>query len=431
MNIDPLLEYVASIEEELIAIRRDFHRHPELKFDIDRTAGIVARYLEEWGLEVERGVGPHFGKGVVGILRGIAPGKTVLLRADMDALPIQEENETSYKSVRDGIMHACGHDVHTAMLLGAAKTLSRFRDGIAGTVKFVFQPCEEGPAISPLDGRPISGGRDMIEAGILEGVDLCFGLHVSPGLPVGTVGVHPKHAMAGGAGFRVEFQGKSGHHSTPHLAVDAILMVAQFITEMKTVMASEINPVAPAVLSFGTLHAGTARNVIADNSVIDGSFRTFDLKISEKIKQAMERRAHNIADSYGGTAVTDVRIGGTGVINHKPGVQLVLQAGSKALGPDKTFLLETPTLAGEDFSQYLQRVPGAFAFIGVGNPDKGICHSVHHPLFDVDEQVLVHGARLHVQLVQEILGLGSEQPEGIRRRQESAGEYDSRAVAVF
>jgi amidohydrolase len=425
-----MLEYVASIHDELIAIRRDLHRHPELKFDIDRTAGIAAQYLEDWGLEVERGVGPHFGKGVVGTLRGRTGGKTVLLRADMDALPIQEGNETPYKSFRAGIMHACGHDAHTAMLLGAAKTLSRFRERLTGTVKFVFQPCEEGPAASPLDGHPISGARDLIEGGILEGVDLCFALHVSPGLPVGTVGVHPKHAMAGGSGFRVEFQGKSGHHSTPHLAVDAILMVAQFITEMKTVMSSEINPVAPAVLSFGTLHAGTARNVIAEQSVIDGSFRTFDPAITQRIKQAIERRAHNIADSYGGKAVVEVGTGGTGLVNHKEAVRLVLRAGSRALGADRTFLLETPSLAGEDFSQYLYRVPGALAFIGSGNPDRGIIHSVHHPLFDIDEQVLVHGAGLHVELVREILAGNGESEEEVGKT-EGEGEYELRAAAVF
>lgn len=426
MNTQPILSYIETLEEELIRIRRDIHRHPELKFDVDRTAGTVARLLKEWGLEVETGVGPHFGKGVVGILRG-GPGKTVLLRADMDALPMQEQNDCSYRSVHDGVMHACGHDVHTAMLLGAAKALSRFRQELLGTVKFIFQPCEEGPAVSPVDGRLISGARDMIEAGILEGVDLCFGLHVAPGLPVGTVGVHPKHAMAGGAGFRVEFQGKSGHHSTPHLAVDAILMVAQFIAEMKTVMASEINPLAPAVLSFGTLHAGTARNVIAENSVVDGSFRTFDPAVSARIKEAIERRARNIADSCGGKAIAEAGIGGTGVVNHREAVKLVLRAGREALGGEHTFLLETPTLAGEDFSQYLQQVTGAFAFIGVGNPERGIIQSVHHPRFDVDERVLVHGAKLHVQLVKEALGsagLAAALPE-------EAHEIESRAGAVF
>lgn len=426
MNLEAVFDYIDATEEELVRLRRDFHRHPELKFEVDRTAGIVARLLEEWGLEVHAGVGPHFGKGVVGILRGGLPGKTVLLRADMDALPIQEQNDAPYKSAYDGIMHACGHDVHTTMLLGAAKALSRCRNELPGTVKFVFQPCEEGPAISPLDGRPVSGGRDMIEAGILEGVDLCFGLHVSPALRAGTAGVHPKHAMAGGAGFRVEFQGKSGHHSTPHLAVDAILMVAQFITEMKIAMASEINPVAPAVLSYGTLHAGTARNVIAETSVVDGSFRTFDPGISARIRDVIIRRARNIADSFGGRAIAEVGIGGAGLINHKEAVELVLQAGAAALGQEHIFLLETPTLAGEDFSQYLQRVPGAFVFIGAGNPEQGIVHSVHHPRFDVDEKVLLHGARLHVGLVKAAL-YGGEAVGGLP----GIRHAESRADAVF
>lgn len=394
----PLFDYIDSLEEELISIRRELHQHPELLFDVHRTSAHVAEWLEQWGLEVRRHVGKHFGMGVVGILKGERPGRTVLLRADMDALPIHEENDLPYRSRLDGKMHACGHDVHTTMLLGAANALSRFKEHLRGTVKFVFQPAEEGAKPSPLDGRLISGGRDMVEAGVLDGVDLCYALHVWPELPVGTIGVHSKYAMAASSHFTVEFQGATGHHSTPQLAVDAILMVSQFITEMKVMMASEINPLEPAVLSYGTLHAGTAINTIADNSVLTGTFRAFDKETVDKIRHALENRSQSIAESYGGTRSVRLRVG-TALRNHPEAVRQVMEAGSRVLGAERTILMDTPSLAGEDFALYVEQVPGAFAFIGVGNADKGIVHSIHHPQFDVDERVLIHGAKLHVQLV--------------------------------
>ncbi|MDF2669489.1 MAG: amidohydrolase [Paenibacillus sp.] len=398
--------YVEASEEELIAIRRDFHKHPEILYDVDRTAGIVADLLEQWGIQVERNVGKHFGKGVVGTLKGARPGKTVLLRADMDALPIQELNdELDYRSAYPGVMHACGHDAHTTMLLGAAKALSAFRHELAGTVKFIFQPAEEGARPSPLDGRLLSGGRDMIEAGILEGVDACFALHVNPTLQVGSLGVHPRHAMAASSHFKVIFHGVSGHHSTPHKAVDAIVMAAQFIIEAKVLLATEVNPVEPAVLAFGSVHAGAGPNVIADRSELTGTFRAFDAETVAKITNGLRRHAQSIADGYGGTYTFELREGIT-VVNDRDAVQTVLRAGQQLFGEENTFLLDTPSLGGEDFGWYLNQIPGAFAFIGVGNVERGIVHSVHHPSFKLDESVLVLGAKLHVKLVLDVNAAG-------------------------
>lgn len=403
MRSEAILVYMDSLEDELIALRRDFHMHPELLYDVDRTAAKVANYLEALGLEVERNVGKHFGKGVVGTLRGSSAGRTILLRADMDALPIQELNAVAYKSQIDGLMHACGHDVHTTMLLGAAKALSQFKAELPGTVKFIFQPAEEGAKQSPVDGRLLSGGRDMIDAGILDNVDIAFALHVNPELEIGTIGVHPKYSMAASSHFRLEFQGKAGHHSTPHKAVDAIVMAAQFVMQAKVMMANEVNPAEAAVLAFGSIHAGTVPNVIADCSELAGTFRAFSKETVETITRGLDKHAKSIADAYGGTYTLQLREGIT-VVNDSLAVHHVLEAGKKIFGEKQSIMLDNPSLAGEDFGWYLDRIPGAFAFIGVGNVEQGIVHSIHHPLFNVDEKVLVYGAKIHVQLVNEVLG---------------------------
>ncbi|QHW34984.1 amidohydrolase [Paenibacillus rhizovicinus] len=391
--------YEREVEAETIRLRRDFHRHPETMFGVDRTAAEVAKQLIAYGLEVEQGVGKHFGKGVVATLRGSRPGRTVLLRADMDALPIQEQNEAPYRSASDGVMHACGHDAHMAMLLGAANMLSRYRGELAGTVKFAFQPAEEG-ALPIEDGSMVSGGRDMIEDGLLDDVDLCFALHVWPELPLGTVGVHRAYAMAASTHFRVAFQGVSGHHGTPHLAVDALLMAAQFVTEMKVAMASEINPLEPGVLSFGTLRAGTALNAIAENSEITGSYRVFEEETVLRVRDAIVRRSSAIAASFGGGSEARFRLG-TALKNDPRAAQLALTAGTAVFGAERALALEQPSLAGEDFALYLKKVPGAFAFLGSGTP--ACKQPLHHPNFDIDERMLLAGAKLHVRFVLEAM----------------------------
>lgn len=393
------MEYVGQLHEEMVSIRRDLHRHPELLYDVVRTSHKVAGLLEEWGLQVRRNVGKHFGMGVVATLHGSAGnGSTILLRADMDALPITEQNDVDYKSLNAGVMHACGHDAHTAMLLGAARTLAEFRHRISGTVIFIFQPAEEGASKSPLDGRLLSGGRDMIEDGILEGVDLCYALHVMPELPVGKLGIHPRYAMAASSHFKVQFQGTAGHHSAPHQAVDAIQMAARFVAEVNGLMANQIDPSEAAVLAFGTLQAGTAINVIAEHSELTGTFRAFSKTTVTTITEGLNRHAAAIAASYGGQYSMELREG-IAVVNDEAAVQRVLKSARKVLGDDQASLLNKPSLAGEDFGWYLDRVPGAFAFIGCGNQKQGIHHAIHQPHFNIDEAVLVHGVRVLVRLV--------------------------------
>ncbi|MDH6368804.1 amidohydrolase [Paenibacillus sp. PastF-3] len=318
-------------------------------------------------------------------------------RRDLHDLPIQECNELPYKSVNDGIMHACGHDAHTAMLLGAARTLAAFRERLIGTIIFVFQPAEEGKVKSPLDGRLLSGGRDLIEDNVLEGVDYAYALLVMPELPVGTLGIHPHDAMAASSHFKVEFQGTSGHHSAPHRAVDAIQMAAQFIGEINGLMANRIDPQEAAVLAFGTLQAGTAVNVIAEHSELTGTFRAFTKTTVAEITNGLQRHASAIAESYGGKYKLELREG-IAVVNNAEAVQQVLHAARAVLGEDQVILLEQPSLAGEDFGWYLEKVPGAFAFIGCGNKEKGIYHAIHQPQFNIDEAMLVPGASILVRL---------------------------------
>ncbi|SET26064.1 M20 family metallopeptidase [Paenibacillus sp. NFR01] len=398
-----MVEYAGLLEPEILSIRRDLHAHPELLYDVARTAGKVAELLESWGIQVRRNVGKHFGMGVVGTLQGQAgSGPVILLRADMDALPIEERNELPYKSRNAGVMHACGHDAHTAMLLGAAKTLSAFREHLTGTVIFVFQPAEEGAVQSPLDGRLLSGGRDLIEDGTLENVDYAYALHVMPDLPAGTLGVHPHYAMAASSHFKVEFRGTAGHHSAPHQSVDAIQMAARFITDINGLMANQTDPQEAAVLAFGTLHAGTAVNVIAGQSELTGTFRAFSKSTVARITEGLERYASAVADAFGGQYRIELREGIT-VVNDSEAVQRMLRAAREALGEDRAILLDQPSLAGEDFGWYLDRVPGAFAFIGCGNVEKGIIHAIHQPQFNIDEDMLVYGVRVWVSLVMQHL----------------------------
>ncbi|CAK4852169.1 unnamed protein product [Aphanomyces euteiches] len=265
-----------------------------------------------------------------------------------------------------------------------------------------MRPAEEGAKLSPIDGRLLSGGRDMIEAGILDNVDIAFALHVNPELEVGTLGIHPKYSMAASSHFKLEFQGKAGHHSTPHKAVDAIVMAAQYVMQVKVMMANEVNPAEAAVLAFGSIHAGTVPNVIADRSELAGTFRAFSKETVETITNGLAKHAKSIADAYGGSYTLQLREGIT-VVNEALAVQHVLQASKTILGEAQTLILDNPSLAGEDFGWYLNQVPGAFAFIGVGNVEQGIVHSIHHPRFNVDERVLVYGAKIHIQLASQVL----------------------------
>jgi len=384
-------------ENDWIALRREFHRRPELLFDVDRTAARVAVLLEQAGVEVRRRVGRHFGKGVVGTLRGGRPGPTVLLRADMDALSIREAEGAVYRSEIEGVMHACGHDAHMAMLIAAACALGRFRERLPGTVLFVFQPAEEGAAPSPLDGELRSGGRDLVESGVADEAAAAFALHVWPQLPVGQMAVHSKEAMAASTHFQVSFQGRSGHHGSPHLAADALLMAAHFVVEAHSAAASAADPLEPVSFAFGKLRAGTVGNAIAESAEVLGTYRAFADGTVARIRSLLERCAAACAERFGGASETRFRMG-KALINDGEAVRLALRSGARVFGEEHVRLLDKPSLAGEDFAYYLDKAPGAMVLVGVGNAERGIALPLHHPSFDLDERALVLGAKLHAQL---------------------------------
>jgi amidohydrolase len=379
-------EKISGIKDEMIRLRRDFHRHPELGLQEERTARVVADYLRNLGLEVFEGIGKT---GVVGMLNGRSPGKTVMLRADMDALPIQEINDVEYRSVNDGVMHACGHDGHMAILLGAAAVLSGMRDKLVGRVKFVFQPAEES----------LGGARYMIADGVLDNprVDAAFGLHLISLLPMGYIGWKSGPIMASMDPFTITIKGKGGHGALPESGIDAILMSAQVITALQGLVTKEISPTSPVVINVGTIKGGDAPNVIAETVVLEGTVRTLDTLVQQTIPERMERIISGITKSMGGSFELDYQKGYPATINDAAMTEIVKDRAVEMVGED--YVLEVPSaMISEDMSFYLQKVPGSYFYVGAGNLEKGFSQPHHNARFDIDEQALEVGARMMCNL---------------------------------
>lgn len=391
-KINEIIEYVDSLETEIINIRRDIHENPEVGFDLERTSGIVAQLIKSWGLKVETNIGKT---GVVGTLEGGKKGKTIALRADMDALPMEEENDVPYKSKNKGRMHACGHDGHTAMLLGAAKALSKSKDYIKGNIKFIFQPAEEGPELG--------GAKPMIDDGALDGVEAIFGLHISTLYPTGILGINMGPAMASTDVFEIKLIGKGGHAGMPHNSVDAIAMAARFINEVQYMVGRQIDPLEPLVVSIGTIHGGFVSNVIAETVEITGTIRTY----SNEIRNAVITKIKSILDHITGLAEGSYEIniipGLPPLINDLEMAQFAEKAGLDVFGDENVLVLKKANMGGEDFAYYLEKVPGAFIWLGAGNKEKGLTHLMHSPKFDFDEKALVMGTKLLVKLVMDFL----------------------------
>ena len=379
-------EKISGITEEMIRLRRDFHRYPELGFAETRTSGIIAEYLRNLGLEVSEGVGTT---GVVGVLNGNRTGKTVMLRADMDALPIQELNEVEYRSVNDGVMHACGHDGHMAILLGTAAVLSGMRDRLIGRIKFVFQPAEES----------LGGARNMIADGVLDNprVDAAFGLHLISLLPLGYIGYKPGPIMASMDPFTITIKGKGGHGAMPESGIDAILISASVITALQSLVTKEISPISPAVVHVGTINGGDASNVIADKVVMEGTVRTLDMNVQQLIPKHMERILTGITQAMGGEYELDYSSGYPATINDAAMTKVVQDIAEQVVGKD--FVFEVPSaMISEDMSFYLQKVPGSYFYVGAGNVEKGFSQPHHNSRFDIDEQALSIGAKMMCNL---------------------------------
>lgn len=363
---------------EMVRVRRDFHRHPELGFQETRTAAIVAEKLMALGLEVQQGVGQT---GVVGLLEGERPGPTVLLRFDMDALPVTELSKLDYASQNPGVMHACGHDGHMAMGLALADMLVGHQKEMAGTLKFLFQPAEEG----------LGGALAVMADGVLEDPrpDVAFGMHLWTPSPTGTVRVVDGPCMASSSVFTLTVQGKGGHGAAPHLAVDPILAAAQIIVALQSIVSRNVNPQDSVVVSIGQITAGTTFNVIPDQALLKGTVRSYDTGLHRMIYRRILEMARNMAVAFSCEAHMETIAIVPAVQNAAAPTAVVRQAANKVVGPQN--VLENRTMASEDMGFILEEIPGCYFFIGAGNDKKGFNQPHHHPRFDFDEQAMLTG----------------------------------------
>ena len=372
-------------KDEIIAWRRDFRKNPELSCKEFETQKKIMALLTGWGLQPKKAAGT----GIIADIKGALPGKTIAVRADMDALLLQDELDKPYRSANQGVSHACGHDGHMAMLLGLAKTLVELQAELPGTVRFLFQPSEE-----QLPG----GAAPMIAAGALESVDYVLGTHVWKDVPSGKVLVLPEAMMAAPDEFSIEIQGRGGHGSLPHQTVDPIWIGAQIINALKTITSSLVNPMEHGVVSVGIFKSGDAFNIIPNTALIKGTVRTFDDAVRNAIHDHIRKMSSGIANAMGAQCKVDIIKGYPPVINNPEVASVVAQASKEALGEDGLFNMP-PVLGAEDFSHYLEKTKGAFFFLGIGNEAAGSVYPHHHPRFDLDEEMLPKGVEIMLRSI--------------------------------
>ncbi|MEM1394494.1 MAG: M20 family metallopeptidase [Cyanobacteria bacterium P01_H01_bin.150] len=390
---------IRSIHPQIIEWRRIIHQKPELAFKEEITSQFVSQKLQEWGIEHQTGIAKT---GVVAIIKGNkktqlnkSNNRVLAIRADMDALPVQELNEVSYKSQHEGIMHACGHDGHTAVALGTAYYLQQHRDSFSGTVKIIFQPAEEGPG----------GAKPMIEAGVLKNpdVDAIIGLHLWNNLPVGTVGVRGGALMAAVESFRCTILGKGGHGAMPHQTVDSVVVAAQIVNSLQTIVSRNVSPIDSAVVTVGELHAGTKGNIIADTARMSGTVRYFNPEFEGFIQERLEQIIAGICQIN--NANYDLEYWGLypPTINDVGMAELVRSVAEEVVETPLGVVPECQTMGGEDMSYFLQEVPGCYFFLGSANPKKDLAYPHHHPRFDFDETALAMGVEMFVRCVEKYL----------------------------
>ncbi len=381
MNINP---DVLKIRNTIIRTRRDFHKHPELSFQEFRTSKIVAERLEQYGLIVQKNIGKT---GVVGILEGAHPGRTIAFRADMDALPIQETGDVVYKSVNDGVMHACGHDAHTAMLLGAAEVLSKYQNNIQGTIKFIFQPAEEG----------YGGAKFMIEDGAIENVEEIYGLHVWNYQKSGTVGVQDGPVMAAADIFTIKIQGIGGHGATPQGTIDCVVVASYLIQAMQTIVSRNTNPLENTVVTFGQINGGYNFNIIADQVVLKGTTRAYTENNRELIKTRMKEIIQGTEQMFGAKIKLEYKDGYPPVINN-PSITNNLKKIAQTIVEDNV-IAPYLSMGGEDFSYFSNAIPGCFFFLGSAPKDRAPMSTPQHcSHFDIDEDVMLIGSSIFTEL---------------------------------
>jgi amidohydrolase len=374
-----------SIQQQLVLIRRWFHENPELSFQEFKTAERISEILREYGIEVHEQVGKT---GVLGILKGGKPGKVVALRGDIDALPIIEVNKVSYKSKNEGVMHACGHDSHATSLLGAAILLSSIKEDIPGTVKFIFEPAEE---IN-------QGAQAMIDGGVMENpkVDAIYGLHNSPNIPAGKVGVKEGPLMAAVDTTKIRIYGESGHGAVPHHAKDAIVAASALVMNLQSIVSRKISAFETAVVSIGTFNGGKANNIISEYVEMTGTCRTYNPEVRKQLPVLMKNIIEKTCEAYNTTGELDYEFTIPAVINEAKTTAIGKTAVEKIAGEGNAVIPEL-TGGGEDFSLYQNMVPGCFYFLGVRNEEMGIVNEWHSQDFDIDESALWIGAGVLAQ----------------------------------
>ena len=389
----PFREEIWKMKDWLVEIRRRIHMHPELGFEEVETSKLISEWLERFGLQVKRGIAKT---GVVGLLQGSEPGRTVAIRADMDALPLDEANQVPYVSKIKGKMHACGHDAHVAILLGVAKYFSSIKDPLKGNIKWIFQPAEEGGG----------GGRVMVEEGVLENpkVDAIFGAHVFPLLPAGKVGIYEREGLAAADRVKIKMIGKGGHGAMPHLCKDPIHAAGHVITQLHSIVSRNINPLDSAVITIGKISGGTAINIIPDEVEMLVTVRSLSPQVREELNRRMEEVVQGVARSFEMDYRYEFEYGYPVLINDPEMSRLVTSACSKGIGKENVEVLR-PSMGAEDFAYYLERIPGSFFRLGIRNEKRGIIHPYHSTLFDIDEEVLPFGVEMFVRIIDQYLGL--------------------------
>lgn len=375
--------------------RRTIHMNPELGYEEHETSRLIVENLERFGLDVHAGIAET---GVVGLIETGRPGPTIGIRADMDALSIDESNDVPYKSRRPGKMHACGHDAHVSMLLGAARLLSENKnllDGIGGNVKFIFQPAEEGKA----------GGKRMVEEGVLEEprVDLLIAAHVWPDMPAGYIGTRSGPSLAAGDRLQIYVRGESSHAAYPHKSKDALLAACHLVTALQSIVSRNVGPLESAVLSITTFESGVAFNIVPRDARIKGTIRTHDPKVRAKVADRVRAVVRGVAEAFDVEIDLEITPGYPVLVNHEAATALVETAGVQVLGAEK--VEEMPlSMGAEDFSYMAEKRPGAMFRVGISNPGKGFVHGLHSDLFDLDEDALPVGVSVFAQAVVEFLG---------------------------
>jgi len=383
---DELKKDVDRITDQIVEWRRDFHRHPEVAYQEGRTSSVIKEFLESLDIPVT----VTAKTGLRGILEGKSGGKTVALRADMDALPLKEEGDKPYISQNPEAAHCCGHDGHMAILMGAVQVLAARRAQLEGNVVLLFQPSEE---------RIPGGAKPMVEEGAMEGVDAVFGLHLWAPLPTGQVGIVKGPMMAQPDDFTLVVKGKGGHGSMPQQTVDSILVASQIVVNVQSIISRNIDPLKPGVVSFGTIEGGTIFNIIPAEVKLTGTVRSFDHEVKSLAKRRIQEIAEGTAQTFGATVEFTYRDGYPPVINDAAMVDFVLDVTKKTLGEESLVPID-PVMGGEDFAYFLQEAPGAFLFLGAGGADS---YPHHHPAFDIDEKALPLGTLLMVNLALEFL----------------------------